>query len=47
MSDCQSASKISFEATRRDGHTVAIDAAYVDERLQGIAGDDNLARYIL
>jgi len=38
---------LSFDATRRDGDTIPIDAAYVDERLQGIAGDDNLARYIL
>ena len=38
---------LSFDATRRDGQTVPIDAAYVDERLRGIAGDDNLARYIL
>ena len=29
------------------GETVAIDAAFVDARLAGIAGDDNLARYIL
>jgi ATP-dependent HslUV protease ATP-binding subunit HslU len=38
---------LSFDATRRDGATVAIDAGYVDQRLEGIAGDDNLARYIL
>jgi ATP-dependent HslUV protease ATP-binding subunit HslU len=38
---------LSFDATRREGHTIAIDAGYVDERLRGIAGDDNLARYIL
>ena len=38
---------LSFDATRRDGATIAIDAAYVDERLKGIAGDDNLSRYIL
>jgi ATP-dependent HslUV protease ATP-binding subunit HslU len=38
---------LSFDATRRDGAAIAIDAAYVDERLKGIAGDDNLARYIL
>jgi len=38
---------LSFDATRREGATIAIDAAYVDQRLEGIAGDDNLARYIL
>ena len=31
---------VSYHATKYDG-------AYVDERLAGIAGDDNLARYIL
>ncbi len=39
--------EVSFNATRYDRQTVDIDAAYVDERLAGIAGDDNLARYIL
>ncbi|MEO8847878.1 MAG: AAA family ATPase, partial [Casimicrobiaceae bacterium] len=38
---------VSFNATRYDRQTVEIDAAYVDERLAGIAGDDNLSRYIL
>ncbi len=38
---------LSFHATRHTGETFAIDAAYVDERLAGIAGDENLARYIL
>ena len=38
---------ISFHASRHTGETLAIDAAYVDARLAGIAGDDNLARYIL
>jgi ATP-dependent HslUV protease ATP-binding subunit HslU len=39
--------EISYEASRHTGETLAIDAAYVDARLAGIAGDDNLARYIL
>jgi ATP-dependent HslUV protease ATP-binding subunit HslU len=39
--------EISFQASRHTGETLAIDAAYVDARLAGIAGDDNLARYIL
>jgi ATP-dependent HslUV protease ATP-binding subunit HslU len=38
---------LSFHATRRTGETLAIDAAYVDDRLKNIAGDENLARYIL
>jgi len=38
---------VSFHAARRTGDTIAVDAAFVDERLAGIAGDDNLSRYIL
>jgi ATP-dependent HslUV protease ATP-binding subunit HslU len=38
---------VSFHAARRTGDTIAIDAGFVDARLAGIAGDDNLARYIL
>ncbi len=38
---------VSFHAARRTGETIAIDAAFVDARLAGIAGDDDLARYIL
>ena len=38
---------VSFHAARRTGETITIDAAFVDERLAGIAGDDNLSRYIL
>ena len=38
---------VSFHAARRTGETIAVDAAFVDERLAGIAGDDDLARYIL
>src|SRR2546421_6197896 len=38
---------VSFHAARRTGETIAIDAAFVNERLAGIAGDDHLARYIL
>src|SRR5213078_2162841 len=32
---------VSFHAARRTGETIAIDAAFVNERLAGIAGDDN------
>jgi len=38
---------VSFHASKFDGAHVAIDAAFVDERLAGIAGDDELAKYIL
>ena len=38
---------VSFHAARRTGETIAIDAAFVDTRLAGIAGDDNLSQYIL
>ena len=38
---------VSFHAARRTGEHIAIDAEFVDATLAGIAGDDNLARYIL
>ncbi len=38
---------ISFRGPDADGETVAIDAAYVNERLSELAGDDDLSRYIL
>jgi len=38
---------VSFHAARRTGEHVAIEAAFVDATLAGIAGDDNLAKYIL
>ena len=38
---------VSFHAARRTGDTIVIDAAFVDATLAGIAGDDNLSRYIL
>jgi ATP-dependent HslUV protease ATP-binding subunit HslU len=38
---------VSFHASRRTGETIPIDAAFVNARLEGIAGDDNLAQYIL
>jgi ATP-dependent HslUV protease ATP-binding subunit HslU len=39
--------ELSFQATKHTGDTIVIDAGYVEARLAGIAGDDNLARYIL
>jgi len=38
---------VSFHAARRTGDTITIDAKFVDATLAGIAGDDNLSRYIL
>jgi ATP-dependent HslUV protease ATP-binding subunit HslU len=38
---------LSFDAARRDGETVRIDATYVDARLQDIAATEDLARYVL
>ncbi len=38
---------ISFEAEDRTGETITIDAAYVRERLETLAGDADLSKYIL
>jgi ATP-dependent HslUV protease ATP-binding subunit HslU len=38
---------ISFDAADRDGQSVNIDAAYVDEHLAKLAEDEDLRRYIL
>jgi len=39
--------EISFDASEMPGHKLPIDAAYVRERLAGIAADEDLSRYIL
>jgi ATP-dependent HslUV protease ATP-binding subunit HslU len=39
--------EVSFDAAKLEGHTITIDAKYVDDRLAGIAKDDNLSQYIL
>ncbi len=39
--------EVSFNATKLEGHTITVDAQYVDERLAGIVKDENLAQYIL
>jgi ATP-dependent HslUV protease ATP-binding subunit HslU len=36
-----------FEAADKSGTTLVVDAAYVDERLKKLAGDEDLSRYIL
>ena len=38
---------VSYTAADQNGQTVTIDAAYVDEQLAGLAGDEDLSRYIL
>ena len=39
--------ELSFGATRHEGQTVQIDAAYVDQRLSALSRDEDLSRYIL
>ena len=39
--------EVSFDATRRQGESIVIDAAYVDARLKELAGREDLARYVL
>jgi len=39
--------EVSFDATRLEGQTVVIDAAYVEGRLQALSRDEDLSRYIL
>ncbi len=38
---------VSYNAAKLEHASIVIDAAYVDSRLAGIAGDDNVSRYIL
>ena len=38
---------LSFDAGSHGGTTIAVDAAYVDNRLAGIVKDENLSQYIL
>ena len=38
---------LSFEAPDRDGETITIDAAYVNEQLADLAQNEDLSRYIL
>jgi len=39
--------EVSFEATRLEGQSVTIDAAYVDARLSELSRNEDLSRYIL
>ena len=38
---------LSFDADRRGGELLSIDAAYVDARLKELAASEDLARYVL
>ena len=39
--------EVSFDATKLEGQTVTIDAAYVREKLDGILKNEDLSKYIL
>ena len=39
--------EVSFDATKLEGQTVSIDAAYVDARLAALSKNEDLSRYIL
>ena len=39
--------EISFDASEKSGETITIDAAYVTERVAGLAGDTDLSKFIL
>ena len=39
--------EVSFDATKLQGQTVSVDAAYVDARLGALSRNEDLSRYIL
>ncbi len=39
--------EVSFDATKLQGQTVTIDAAYVNGRLAALSRNEDLSRYIL
>jgi ATP-dependent HslUV protease ATP-binding subunit HslU len=39
--------ELSFDAPQRQGETITIDAAYVNQRLEEVAEDEDLSKYIL
>ncbi|MEW5787414.1 MAG: ATP-dependent protease ATPase subunit HslU [Pseudomonadota bacterium] len=39
--------ELSFDADKRSGETLSVDAAYVDARLASLAASEDLARYVL
>jgi len=38
---------LSYEAPDKSGASVSVDATYVDQHLEALAGNEDLARYIL
>ena len=38
---------VSFDASERQGTTITIDAAYVDQSLGALAQDEDVSRFIL
>jgi ATP-dependent HslUV protease ATP-binding subunit HslU len=39
--------EVSFDAPKRSGETIVVDAAYVDTRLKDLSQSEDLARYVL
>ncbi len=39
--------ELSFDASKHEGQTIGIDAAYVDSKLQDLSQSEDLARYVL
>jgi ATP-dependent HslUV protease ATP-binding subunit HslU len=39
--------ELSFEADKRQGESIRVDAGYVDARLKDLAASEDLARYVL
>jgi ATP-dependent HslUV protease ATP-binding subunit HslU len=39
--------EISFNASKRSGEAIVIDAVYVDSRLKDLSQSEDLARYVL
>jgi ATP-dependent HslUV protease ATP-binding subunit HslU len=39
--------ELSFDAPQRQGETITINAAYVNQRLEEVADDEDLSKYIL
>ena len=39
--------EVAFEAPDRAGSTLTVDAAYVNDKLDKLAGNEDLSRYIL
>ena len=46
-SDSESIERISYSASDKSGQTLTIDAGYVNERLDALAVNEDLSRYVL